>query len=423
MDIKERKCDAKKLFELLAADGRECILKGNTLSADMGSFTFGYRFEGLDYSKETVSLCGVKKTDGEYEITVCNIGSDSERTLKADSVDAFCIFRDTRINSDFFKTSPLDNVLIVSSQLSFAAQVYGEEILTDSERELLKIGEFLSLNSISLYGMSAFSCMKCSEYTEGKNPELSEAFAELSMYENVRKGRKKKAVSKVRSLLSGFDKGPDVKAAYELCSNVCETYESVEVLDCKKLSELRCSADCVALEKGFDGVFPEYKSDSRYIIFKPYYAPYREDGKMHFYDIGVSFGDTAKGTLYKSAADMSDILPLNCFGGEETDIGTLIQGISDILNGKKPSHEFERLPCISHQKEYGKSVLPLFFGSLGVCLIALGVGFAVFEGSGTSFTPSYIVSTALGACLVAVSCFIAVGNGKHLGKAASKNGK
>ncbi len=400
---KERKCDEKKVFEILAKDSKICVLENGVLSADFGSLTFGYRFESSDIERCEVILCGIKKRDEKEEILLLLPENDEEKTVEVKNLSSFCVFRDTRVRCAFFETTPFDDIISVSSQLSFAARIYGEDILTDDEKELLRIGEFAALKESSLYYMSAFSCEKCAEYAAREDAELASAFAELSKLDGLGKRKKKKAVEKAESRISKCGLEIDFEKARSLCERICENYEKAPTEDFEKLSTFGLNADKIAVENGFEGNFPKYVSGEKYIVFKPYCTLYSKNGKTHFYDVGVTFGNEEKDMSFKSDFG-SDILPLGILGGEEVDVGVLMQGMSDILNGKKPSAEFEKLPCVLQNKKKNPNFAQtLFFGLTGLSTAFFGAYFAFFGNCSRQTYVSCIFVTLFGVALLTAS--------------------
>lgn len=405
---KERKCDEKKVFEILARDCKICILESGVLSADFGSLTLGYRFDGPDFEKCEVILCGIKKSGEAKEILLLLPETDEEKNVKVENLSAFCVFRDTRVRCDFFEITPFDDIISVSSQLSFAARIYGEDILTEDEKELLRIGEFAALKESSLYYMSAFSCEKCAEYAARENEELADAFTELSKLDGFEKRKKKKVVEKTKLRISECGLEIDFEKAFLLCEKICENYEKPPFEELEKISSFCREADKSAFENGFEGIFPKYTSGKKYIVFKPYGTLYSKNGEMHFYDIGVTFGNRENGTSFKSEYG-ADILPLGIFGGEKVDACVLVHGICDILNGRKPSAEFENLPCVLQNKKKNPFfVQTLFFGLTGLSTALVGAYFALFGNhSGQTFV-SCVFTALFGAALLTASIIFAV---------------
>ncbi len=402
MNVYERKCDAKKLFEILARVEKPCILDENILYADIGAVSFGFRFDGSDFEREEVSLCGLKRIENGYELIVCSYSDEAEeeKTYKVASAEAFAVFRDIRLSCDAFTRSPLEEVLTVSEVLTFVSWFYGEELLSEKEKELCRAGEFLNAINGDLYYLSGYSARKCAEYVADKNPELKDAFYRLRDLFGMRKCAKTKLVRFIRRQLDAGDIF-DEKKAVELCNEVCAAYEPTEPIDLQEINELRKRANEEAHRFNWQGDFPRYENGAKYIEFKGFHCRYEKDGKTRFYDVGVSYGDKEKGLLFKSPLSKSDVLPIYYMSAEDKpDIHILIEGITDILDGKTPSADFDTLPDIVLQtsaRTYPDAVRFLLI--IGALLIGAGL-LLYFTGVGADFvkySPSCFAPIALGA--------------------------
>lgn len=376
-----RKCDEKKLFEILAKGKIECVLQNDTLSADVASFTFGFTFPGSVFERNEVILCGFKKTACGYDILLLSVEDGSEKMYSVGETEAYVVFRDTRLQNDIFPLNFEDMFSTVISDLMFVAWFYGEDILTEKEKEFLKAGIFYSTKKSDLYDIDAESCKKCAEYIKPYDMSLSKAFSELALIEGKSRKAKKKIVEHIEKLLPNFENVPDERALENLCDEVCLDYEKNECINMKKLNELCRFANDAAHNCDFTGVFPQYLKENKYIEFKVYRVMYEDDGEKRFYDIGVSYGDKDKGLAFSSVVTQSDILPVEIMNFGLSQMEILISGINDILNGGKPSDDFDLLPqvCIHTSKKHN-TTFNVFLLCVGLLMLAVSI-VILFEGN------------------------------------------
>lgn len=400
----ERICDERRVFDILSSPGVICTLEGDTLCSDIGPLIWGFRFPEENFEKKDVILCGIKKEEFSYEVTFCAPDEEKEETHQVNALRAFVVFRDLRIDEPFSEAEK-SNALALGSQLALVCSLYGEDLLTEDEKELLRSAEFLGALVYGVKGLSANSAKLCAEYTCGKDDLLSKAFSRYA--ESSSEGKRRKAAKKPAKLLENAEGLYDGDSAAALTASVSASYMPCEVIDREGLCELERDADKILFACGYTGSFPEYELEGKYIKFVPYYSMQENGGAVNYYDIGVSFGDKSKGLEFISPKTGSDILAVGCLGlldREEKE--TLLKGIACILCGEKPDESFKKLSGVAYYTTVTYPGVGAFL--LMTAFLLSGFGIITFFGLFGFEDMKYSLTSAAAVLLGALVIFVLI---------------